>query len=67
LGLVAAGLGISLAPSHSADRHLGLAICDISGIKLERILGLTYKTEHPFPFELLTTVDNFKEHFESSR
>ena len=67
LDLVAAGLGISLIPSHSADRRLDLETRDISDVKLERIVGLACKIDHPLPFELLTAVDDFKDDIESTR
>ncbi|MEE4253994.1 MAG: LysR family transcriptional regulator [Desulfuromusa sp.] len=67
LDLVAAGLGISLVPSHSADRRPDLETRDISDVKLERIVGLACKIDHPLPLELLTTVDNFMDDIESPR
>ena len=67
LDLVAAGLGVSLVPSHSANRRPDLVTRDISDIKLERIVGLACKIDHPLPFQLLTIVDNWNELIESSR
>ncbi len=67
LDLVAAGLGISLVPSHSVDHRPDLVTRDISDIKLQRIVGLACKIDHPLPFQLLKIVDNWGKLIESSR
>jgi len=67
LDLVAAGLGVSLVPSHSTVRRSDLVTRDISDVKLERIVGLACKIDHPLPFQLLTIVDNWQDHIESTR
>jgi DNA-binding transcriptional LysR family regulator len=60
LDLVAAGLGISLVPSHSITLHSDILTRAISDVKLERIVGLAYKIEYPLPFQLLAAIDTFK-------
>ena len=65
LDLVAAGLGISLVPSHSTTLRTDIITRKISDVKLERIVGLAYKVDHPLPSQLLTTIDKFKDRIES--
>ncbi|MFK5925712.1 MAG: LysR family transcriptional regulator [Desulfuromusa sp.] len=67
LDLVAAGLGISLVPSHSTTRRTDIVTREISDVKLDRIVGLACEIDHPLPFQLLTTVNNFRDHIESSK
>ena len=64
LDLVAAGLGISLVPSHSTTLRSDIVTCNISDVNLERIVGLACKIDHPLPFQLATIVDNFRSRFE---
>ena len=61
LDLVAAGLGISLVPSHSTGQRSDIVTCEISDLCLERIVGLAYTRDHPLPVQLLTAIDNAKE------
>jgi len=65
LDLVAAGLGISLVPSHSTTLRTDIVSREISDVHLERIVGLAYKVDHPLPSQLLTTIDKFKDRIES--
>ena len=65
LDLVAAGLGISLVPSHSTTLRTDIVSREISDVHLERIVGLAYKVDHPLPSQLLTTVEKLKDHIES--
>lgn len=58
LDLVAAGLGISLVPSHSTGLRPDIVTCEISNLKLERNVGLAYTLDHPLPAQLLTAIDN---------
>lgn len=60
LDLVAAGLGISVIPSHSTGLRSDIATCKISNLKLERIVGLAHKKGHPLPAQLLTAINNAK-------
>lgn len=60
LDLVAAGLGISVIPSHSKGLRSDIATCEISNLKLERIVGLAYTKDHPLPDQLLTAINNAK-------
>jgi len=61
LDLVAAGLGISLVPSHSTGIRSDIVTCEMSDLKLERIVGLAYNKDHPLPAELLTAIGNVKD------
>ncbi len=61
LDLVAAGLGISLVPSHSTGLRADIVTCAFSDLKLERIIGLAYVKDHPLPAQLLTAIDNAKD------
>lgn len=65
LDLVAAGLGISLVPSHSTTFRTDIITRAISDVQLERIVGLAYKVDHPLPSQLLITIDKFKDRIES--
>ena len=67
LDMVAAGLGISLVPSHSTASRSDIVTRNINDVKLERIIGLACKNDQPLPFQLLTIVDNFRVHIESSK
>ncbi|MCF6178176.1 MAG: LysR family transcriptional regulator [Geopsychrobacter sp.] len=60
LDLVAAGLGISVIPSHSIGLRSDIATCKVSNLKLERIVGLAYTKDHPLPDQLLTAIKNAK-------
>ena len=60
LDLVAAGLGLSVIPSHSNGLRSDITICAISDLKLERIVGLAHKKEHPLPDQFLTVISNAK-------
>lgn len=61
LDLVAAGLGISLVPGHSAGCREDIVIRSVTEPKLERIVGLAYSTEYPLPFRLLTAVERARD------
>jgi len=61
LDLVAAGLGISLVPSHSTAHRTDIVTCRVSDVKLERIVGLTYKINHSLPFQLLEAIENIRD------
>ena len=66
LDMVAAGLGISLVPSHSTTSRSDIVTRNINDVKLERVIGLACKNDQPLPFQLLTIVDNFRVQIESS-
>lgn len=66
LDMVAAGLGISLVPSHSTASRSDIVTRNINDVKLERVIGLACKNDQPLPFQLLTIVDNFRVQIESS-
>lgn len=61
LDLVAAGLGISLVPSHSTTQRSDIVTRSISDVKLDRVVGLAYKVDHPLPFQLLATIEHVRE------
>lgn len=63
LDLVAAGLGVSFVPSHSASQRTDIVVRTIGNVKLERVIGLAYQKDHPLPFQLLTAVDKAKKSF----
>jgi len=66
LDMVAAGLGVSLVPSHSTTSRSDILTRNINDVKLERVIGLACKIDQPLPFQLLTIVDNFRAQIESS-
>ena len=61
LDLVAAGLGVSIVPNHSTSMRADIVTCEISGFKLERIVGLAYNKDHSLPAQLLTAIDNARD------
>ena len=60
LDLVAAGLGISLVPSHSTLLRPDIITRKIRDIKLERVVGLACRVDHPLPLQLLTILEQFE-------
>lgn len=60
LDLVAAGLGISIVPSHSTSLRSDVVTREISDLTLERIVGLAYIKDHPLPDQLLTAINKAK-------
>jgi len=64
LDMVAAGLGVSLVPSHSTNLHTDIVTRKLSDVKLERIVGLAYKADQPLPTQLLETINNVKNRIE---
>jgi len=61
LDLVAAGLGVSVVPSHSATLRGDIAIRPISNLKLERVVGLAHQVDHPLPIQLITAIEKARE------
>lgn len=61
LDLVAAGLGVSLVPSHSTTQRSDIVTRSISDVKLDRVVGLAYKVDQPLPFQLLATIEHVME------
>jgi LysR family transcriptional regulator, benzoate and cis,cis-muconate-responsive activator of ben and cat genes len=66
LDLVAAGLGISLVPSHSTGLREDIVTSALGDLKLERVIGLAYIKDRPLPAQLLTAIDNAKERIASA-
>ncbi len=60
LDLVAAGLGVSIVPKQSTDGWAGLALLEIEGLSLERIVGLAYDKNKPLPNVLLSAIESVK-------
>jgi DNA-binding transcriptional LysR family regulator len=60
LDLVAAGLGVSLVPSHSTELRADIVTCAVTDLKLQRAVGLAYVKDHPLPGQLLTAINNVK-------
>ena len=56
LDLVAAGLGISLIPEHSARGRSDLCLRPLNDVKLKRVVGLAHKKERSFPAHLINTI-----------
>lgn len=54
LDLVAAGLGISLVPSHSTTSRTDIITRKVKGLKLERIVGLACRIDQPLPAQFLS-------------
>lgn len=59
LDLVAAGLGISLVPSHSAISRTDIVTRKVKGLKLERIVGLACRMDQPLPSLFLSILTQF--------
>ena len=60
LDLVSAGLGVSIVPRQSTDGWSGLALLEIEGLPLERVVGLAYAKDKPLPPTLLSAIDSVK-------
>lgn len=65
LDLVAAGLGVSMVPSHSANKREDILIRAISDIQLERVVGLAYQNDRPVSDQLLTAINKAKDRIRS--
>ncbi len=63
LDLVAAGLGVSLIPSQSADTRSDIVTFEIKDFTLERVVGLAYVKDHPMPARLLKAIEKAKNSF----
>jgi DNA-binding transcriptional LysR family regulator len=64
LDLVAAGLGISLIPSHSTALRPDIVTRKVKDIRLERIVGLACRIDQPLPAQFLTILEQFEDHYE---
>jgi len=60
LDLIAAGLGISLVPSHSTALRSDIVTRKVKDINLERIVGLAYRVDKHLPAEFLTSLEEFE-------
>lgn len=61
LDLVAAGLGISIVPSHSTSNRSNIVTRPMSDLDLERVVGLAYTMNQPLPPQLITAIKHVKE------
>lgn len=56
LDLVAAGLGISLIPEHSARSRADIVLRSVSDVTLKRVVGLAHHKQQSFPAHLINTI-----------
>ena len=63
LDLIAAGLGVSLVPSHSTALRSDIVTHRIKDVQLERIVGLACRIEQPLPSQFLTILEEFESHY----
>ncbi len=61
LDLVAAGLGVSLVPYHSAQSRQDIAIRPVADIKLERVIGFAYPKQHALSADILQAIYTAKQ------
>lgn len=57
LDIVAAGLGVSLVPSHSVANRSDIVTRKLRDTRIERIVGFAYKSDHPIPFQLFSALE----------
>lgn len=60
LDLVAAGLGISLIPEHSARQRSDITLRPLQQIELKRIVGIAHRKQHSLPDILLNSIQATK-------
>ena len=60
LDLIAAGLGVSLVPSHSTALRSGIVTRKIRDVKLQRNVGLACRIEQPLPAQFVTILDEIE-------
>jgi DNA-binding transcriptional LysR family regulator len=63
LDLVAAGLGISVVPSQSAQHRNDILVRSVSNVELERIIGVAYDKTRALAPELLQAIQRAQSHF----
>jgi len=56
LDLVAAGLGISLIPEHSARGRTDICLRHLNDVNLKRMVGLAHHKQHSFPAHLIQAI-----------
>lgn len=61
LDLVAAGLGVSIVPSHSTGDRSNIVIRPLIDLNLEQVVGLAYTIDHPLPPQVITAIEHVKE------
>lgn len=61
LDLVAAGLGISVVPSHSTSKLTNIVTRPVADLQLERVVGVAYQAAHPLPQDLIEAIKRAKE------
>ncbi len=67
LDLIAAGLGISLVPSHSTAARTDIVTRKIADMKLERIVGLACRVDTPLPDRFVEILEQFKTRYEGTK
>lgn len=60
LDLVAAGLGISVVPSHSTSNRSNIVTRPVSDLNFERVVGLAYTMDQPLPPQLISAIEHVK-------
>jgi DNA-binding transcriptional LysR family regulator len=63
LDLVAAGLGISLIPSHSTALRPDIITREVKDIELKRIVGLACRIDQPLPAQFLSILEQFEDRY----
>ena len=61
LDLVAAGLGVSIVPFHSTVKRDDIVTRPLSGIELERIIGVSYPANNALAPEILKAIELAKQ------
>ncbi len=56
LDLVAAGLGVSVAPYHSTQKRDDIVTRKVSDINLERVIGFAYPKKHALSADILSAI-----------
>ncbi|WP_026291786.1 LysR family transcriptional regulator [Marinobacterium rhizophilum] len=63
LDLVAAGLGVSVVPSHSTGHRTDIVVRKVANIELERVVGFAYDKQKPLSSELLQAIRQGQQRF----
>jgi DNA-binding transcriptional LysR family regulator len=63
LDLVAAGLGVSIVPSHSTNRRSDIVVRTVADIALNRVVGLAYQKQQPLAPQLLQAIKQAQQRF----
>jgi LysR family transcriptional regulator, benzoate and cis,cis-muconate-responsive activator of ben and cat genes len=66
LDLVAAGLGISLIPEHSAGQRNDICLRPLSGIEFKRVVGISHNKDQGLPSTILNCILACKQHLQDN-